>query len=417
MSRTLPRLTLQMARRLAVTRQRLAGPPAPPTVEGLLEVARALRCLQLDPISAVARSHLLVLWSRVGPYPLEALDHLLWTERSLFEYWAHAASIVLAEDFALHLPMMRAHARGEDPYSARVRTWLDRNETLRAHVLAEITRRGPLLSRELEADGIHPEQWVSTGWTSGRNVSRMLDHLWIGGEISVAGRRGGQKLWDLTDRLHPHWASADTADADHVTERAAELALRALGVARPAHIRAHFTRGRYPRLTQALERLTAAGSVVAVQVADDEGRELPGPWVVHAEDLAVLQAVAREAWQPRTTLLSPFDNLICDRARTRQMFDFDYTIEIYVPKDKRRFGYYVLPILRGDRLIGRVDARYERGARRLAVERVFAEAHAPQDAAAADDVRAAFERLGQFLGAREIAFSSAVPPGWARALR
>ena len=417
MSKTLPRLTLQMVRRLAVTRQRLAGPPVSPTPEGLLDVARSLRCLQLDPISAVARSHLLVLWSRVGPYPLEALDHLLWTDRSLFEYWAHAASIVLAEDYALHLPMMRAHARGEDPYSARVRTWLDRNDALRAHVLAEITRRGPLLSRELEADGIHPEQWVSTGWTSGRNVSRMLDHLWIGGVIGVAGRRGGQKLWDLTERLHPHWSGAEIADADHVTEQSAALALRALGVARPAYIRAHFTRGRYPRLTQALERLTAAGSVVAVQVADDEGQALPGPWVVHAEDLALMQTLAEEDWQPRTTLLSPFDNLICDRARTRLLFDFDYTIEIYVPKDKRKFGYYVLPILRGDRLIGRVDARYERGARRLQVDQVFAEAHAPMDSAAGNDTRVAFERLGQFLGAREIAFSSRVPQGWARALR
>src|SRR6185436_709802 len=341
-------LSPALARRLAITRQRLAGPIPKTNANGLLNVVRDLGCLQLDPISVVARSHLLVLWSRVGQYDLKQLDRLLWHERHLFEYWAHCASIVLTEDYPFYHPMMRSF-----PQSARTREWMEHNEPLKRYVLREIRQRGPLPSRLLEEDGIHPKTWVSTGWTSGRNLSRMLDALWIGGKIMVAGRSGIQKLWDLSERVLPEWTPRERLTERELVRQAAQKSLRALGVATPRHIQLHFLRGRYPSLLQALTDLEREGRIQRVEIKEKQ-TTLPGTWYLHADDQTLVEQVTDD-WEPRTTLLSPYDNLMCDRARARQLFNYDYTIEIYTPKPKRKYGYYVLSILHGDRLIGRLD--------------------------------------------------------------
>src|SRR5207253_2015411 len=138
-------------------------------------------------------------------------------------------------------------------------------------------------------------------------------------------------------------------------------------------------RGRYPGLDGALAELEAEGRIVRVRIAG-EGRAWPGVWYVHADDLPLLDRLAAGEWQPRTTLLSPLDNLICDRARTEALFDFAFRMEIYVPRDQRRYGYYVLPILHGDRLIGRIDPAMDRAHGRLTINAVHAEPDAPPDA-------------------------------------
>jgi uncharacterized protein len=145
------------------------------------------------------------------------------------------------------------------------------------------------------------------------------------------------------------------------------------------------------------------------------GTELPGPWFVHSEDLPLLAALERGEWEPTTTLLSPFDNLITDRARTELLFDFYFRMEIYVPQAQRKFGYYALPILHGDRLIGQVDPAMDRGRGRLVVKAVHAEPGAPKNAGRA--IGAAIESLGSFLHADEIEYSGLVPEAWRRALR
>jgi len=411
-------LSPALARRLAIARQRLAGPRPPADAAGILEVARDLGCLQLDPISAVARSHLLVLQSRLGPYDPAHLDALLWRERRLFEYWGHAASIVLTEDYPFHSPMMRAYATADSGWGRRLRAWAEENATLREHILDRLRDEGPLPSKRFEAEAV--SGWLSTGWTAGRNVSRMLDFLWIKGQIMVAGRAGGQKLWDLTERCLPAWTPTEPLPERELVRQAAQRSLRALGVARAAHLGQHFIRGRYPGLAGALADLEAEGRIVRVQIAEGQGagRPWPGPWYVHRDDLPLLDRLEAGDWQPRTTLLSPFDNLICDRKRTETLFGFQFRIEIYVPKEKRLYGYYVLPILHGDRLIGRVDPVFDRKRRRLTVNAVYAEPDAPATSAAAKAVAGAIEELGRFLGAREIALCpERAPAGWAQALR
>ncbi len=443
-------LTPSLARRLAIAKQRLAGPLPPADPSNMLGVVRNIGCLQLDPISVVARSHQLVLFSRVGKYDLAHLDQLLWHERSLFEYWAHCASIVPTEDYPLHNVRMRRYLDPNAPtasaWAQRMRQWVKDNQKLKRHILAQFKKHGPLLSRELEEDGIYPKDWVSTGWTSGRNLSRMLDYLWMAGQIMVAGRQGIQKIWDLAERCLPKWTPRESLTEREMTRRAVQRSLRALGVGTARHINYHFLRGRYHDLPKALASLEGEGKIKRVEIRDGS-QAWPGVWYIHADDEHLItdhrERLRQSLWDgssrtappvptgrviangsasprgtldaPRTTLLSPFDNLICDRARTQQLFNFDFRIEIYTPKAKRKYGYYVLPILHGDQLIGRIDPEMDREHGRLTVNAAYAEPGAPRDAGPA--VAGAIQDLAAFLGAGDIVYNRRRAPAiWKRAL-
>lgn len=375
MSNTLA-ISRRDAKRLAVTVQQLSGPRP----ESLWQVLRALRCLQLDPISAVDRSHHLVLRSRLGSFDPGALDALLYEERSLFEYMAHAASIVLTEDYPIHRLQMSRYPRHE-----QAREFMDGNTRLLEHVMERLAD-GP---RPTEGfDDLSDVPWKSTGWSNGRNVERMLEFLWLQGRVVVAGRRGRARLWGL-----PSWPEVEELSEREVVARAASHALRALGVAQLGDISQHFTRDRYPELPAVLEGLERDGQVRRVLV---DGVE-------HYLHVDVLPLLERE-WEPRTTLLSPFDNLICDRARTERLWEFAFRNEMYVPKAKRQYGYYLMPILHGEELVGRVAPRYDRKAKVLDLEGVYLERPVPVEA-----VTGAIEEIAAYVGARDIRYVGPVP--------
>jgi uncharacterized protein len=407
-------VSAENARRLVVSRQRLAGPRPTGDAAGLMEVARDLNCLQIDPISVVARSHEIVLWSRLGSYDRAAFDRLVWAERMLFEYWAHAASLVLTEDYPIHRRLMLTYPSGRTARSREVRAWMEANRGLRRAILVRLRRAGPLPGRALQDASDVP--WTSGGWTNERNVDQMLDLLMTQGVIMVAGRRGGQKLWDLAERCLPAWNPRERLGDVQTTRRASQLSLRSLGIATAKHIRDNFTAGRYPGLERVLETMRREGLIVPIAV-EEEGARLPGEWFVHAEDIPLLDRIEGGGWEPRTSFLSPFDNMIRDRQRTEALFGFEYRMEIYVPKEKRRYGYYVLPILHGDRLIGRVDPRMDRERGRLIVNAVHAEPGAPPTPDAGRAVRGAIEELARFTGAREIETAGEAPAPWRTALR
>ena len=406
---TLRTLTPTLARRLAITRQHLAGERAPASAENILNIVRDLGCLQLDPISVVARSHRLVLWSRLGAYDPAQFDALLWRERKLFEYWAHCASIVLTEDYPIHRAFMRNYAADDSAWSRRVRKWLKDNDALRRAILTRLRREGPLPARVFE--GAEARAWVSTGWTSGRNVSRMFDFLWLSGTVMVAERDGLQKVWGLSKRCLPEWTPREKLSEREIVRRAAQRSLRALGVATPRQIEQHFIRGRYPNLARVLAELEKEKRVEHVQIVED-GQAWKGDWYIHADDLPLLEKLSAGDWEPRATLLSPFDNLICDRKRTQLLFDFDYTMEIYTPKPKRKYGYYVLPILHGDQFVGRMDMAMDRARGALKINTVYAERDAPKTRSTVRAISDAVERLAEFLGADEIAYPRRLPRGW-----
>ena len=404
-------LTPGQARQLAVHAQMLNRPQAA-TPEGMLAAFRQLGCVQLDPLSYIAKSHQLVLRNRTGHASCDGLnrdlDQLLWQDKHVFEYWAHCASMVLTEDYPIHRHRMQTYLKSE-----RASQWMEANKALRNSVLRALKRDGPLPSAYFEDTS--EAAWQSGGWTSGRNVNQMLFYLWLGGQLVVSGRKGTGRLWDLAERHWPAWMPQDKLKPDVLEQRAALKALNALGVGTPQQIKLHFIRGRYPTLKASLAALEKAGQVERVKI---EG--MRGEWVMPADLVPLLDEGGFADASPTAQLLSPFDNLICDRKRTQQLFNFDYTIEIYVPKDKRKFGYYVLPILYGDAqgraLIGRVDAQMDRAANIFRVHNVYAEPDAPMNREAGRAVGRAVEGLAGFLGTNQIIYTR-IPEGWKRDIR
>jgi hypothetical protein len=229
----------------------------------------------------------------------------------------------------------------------------------------------------------------------------MLEFLWVEGDLTVAGRSGQERLWDLSERWFPDWTPSERITAEERSDRALQHSLRALGVATARHVSQYFLRanqrGRYYELPGSLARLTASGAVLPAKVSGAKG-----DWYIHRDSLPLLDA----PWQPRTVLLSPFDNLIADRQRTRQLFDFEYTIEIYVPEAKRKRGYYAMPILAGDRLVGTVDPKFDRASGTLVVNRVVLE----PGVRLAADVRRSVADLARFVGADRVEWPPAVKP-------
>lgn len=258
----------QSARRLAVTKQRLSGGLEAPGPGTILELIRTLGCLQVDPISVVAPTQAVVLWSRFGTYDRADLDDLAWSRRALFLYWAHAASLVLTDDFPIHQLRMRRWGRGDSAWECKTRAWMADNNRLQRHLLSELRRNGPLRLRDFEDRAVVP--WGSTGWTKGRNVSEMLEFLWAQGKVTVAGRQGGQRLWDLSDRWFPDWTPRTSLHPAEAVRRAVLRSLGALGVATPTQITAHFTRGMYPGVARVIDRLLTGKVIQPVAIADGD---------------------------------------------------------------------------------------------------------------------------------------------------
>ena len=355
-------LSLEDARRIAIRAQRLEGRRPPATAEGFMDIARSIRVIQIDSVAvAGAPTQYLVPFSRIGPYDRGILDRLVYQDRQLFHYFAHAASLVLMEDFSIFAWNMRPYAKRTDKWGIRIAAWLNANYRLRRSVMSQIRRHGTMKSRDLEDNAT--EHWESAGWNDGRNVNAMLERLWIEGEITIVGRDGNERMWDLASRWFPNGSSRRRLTDQVRSDRAVELAMRALGVATKSHVYFHFTRGRYPDLLGSLQRLVGSGEVLPATVAGKRGFYLHRDYA----DYPVAP------WKGRTVLLSPFDNLIADRVRNRWLFNFDFAIEIYVPPAKRKRGYYAFPILAGDRLIGSADLRYDRAAERLIVQKLVFE--------------------------------------------
>jgi uncharacterized protein YcaQ len=325
------RLTKAQARRIAVRAQLLDAPR--PT--DLLAVVGQLTLLQIDPTAAIAPSADLVAWSRLGSaYQPAHLKQALEQDRTLFEFDAMVRPM---SDLGLYL----AGAAGFPSYD-RSRAWLGDNDSFRRDILDLLGRSGPMTSRDIPDTCVAP--WASTGWTNNRNVTQMLEFLMMRGEIAIAGRVGRERLWDLAKRVYP--ADVVVPSVEEAERRKNERRLASLGIARqktrkmpmePTHVR-------------------DAGEPAVVEGVKGEWRVDP--------------AALGGDFEGRTALLSPFDRLVHDRIRALELFDFEYTLEMYKPAAKRRWGYYALPILHDDRLVGKVDATADRKASMLRVHAI-----------------------------------------------
>jgi uncharacterized protein YcaQ len=392
-------LSLTHARRLALHAQGLATAP-PRKRPGTAEIAalvERLGCVQLDPVSPVARSPLLVLHARLGQFDDTLLDRAAYEEKRLFDYWAHEASLVPVSDLPLHRVMMRTYYEGDAPRTKLYRRFYAANREFADALVEELRERGPLQARDLEDRSTEP--WQHGYWTDEvspqQTVARMLQVLWIRGRIGVAGRAGTARRWDVIERCLPPDPPAEELSPEEMTRRAALRAVGMLGVARLPHVRAHFLRNRYVELPAALESLADAGELERVQVEDRRGT-----WYARPEDLDGVEDLKPG---DRTLALSPFDNVLCDRARTTELFDFDHRLEIYVPAKKRKWGYYVLPILHRERFVARADLVIDREDSILRVLSFHREDGVRWSKALEKRVSGALERLAAWRGVDRVA--------------
>lgn len=358
---TVHALSRTEARRIAVHAQLLSKQR--PTA--LLDVVRQLTLLQLDPTAAVAPNAHLVSWSRLGSsYAPDELDTAL-ADRALLEL---DAMIRPSEDLALYrAEMAERPGRGElSDWQQRHAEWVRANDACRRDLLSRLAAAGPLPSRELPDTCTVP--WSSTGWTNNRNVTRMLDFMVQRGEVAIAGRKGRDRLWDLAARVYPDDPVVPAGEALRIRN---ERRLRALGIARA---RAPVSPGEPNDVGEVGEPATVEG--------------VPGTWRVDPSCLGL-------PFAGRAALLSPFDRLLHDRRRTAELFEFEYYLEMYKPAADRRWGYFALPILYGDRLVGKLDATADRKAGVLRVNAIHEDVTFTKTMAAA--VRREIEDLARWL--------------------
>jgi hypothetical protein len=332
-----------------------------PRPTDLVAVVQQLTLLQIDPTAAIAPSADLVAWSRLGSTYLPAhLQQAVEQHRTLFE---HNALVRPMSDLGLYL------AGADDwPSYETSRAWFRDNDPFRRDILDLLGRSGPLASRDIPDSCVVP--WASTGWTNNRNVTQMLELLMMRGEIAIAGRVGRQRLWDLAERVYP--ADVVVPSVDDATRAKNERRLASLGIAR--------------------QKSTA----VPVEPADVG--EAGEPAVVEGTtgEWRVDPAALGADFEGRTALLSPFDRLVHNRVRTQELFDFEYTLEMYKPVTKRRWGYFALPVLHADRLIGKVDAAADRKASVLRVHAIHEDVRFTRTMTKA--VQSELEDLASWLG-------------------
>ncbi len=340
---------------------------------------RALSCVQLDSISTVERSHRITLVARIGSYPQGTVSELLRTGR-IFEYWAHEACLLPIEDWPLFAPAIEEGGR----------SWYGEVERTHPHLADEIVsvirERGALPSRHFEGS-------TEGGMWNWKPAKAMLERLWNHGQLTVAGRQGFQRLYDLTERVIPAHVLAAPVPAE--LERLRELALRAVrarGVLTAAGVVEHWRlKGGASRIAPALASL-GADELLAEHAVDDGGP------AVYALPETSFDGDAPAA----AVLLSPFDNLLWDRPFARRILGFDHLIEVYKPAPQRRYGYYVLPFLRGDRLVGRADLKAERKEGRLVVRAFHREPGVRPSGALDDALDRALSKLARSIGLDEV---------------
>ena len=356
------------------------------------------------------RAHYLTVWSRFGPYDRGKLDRIVYGRRLLFEYWAHAACLVPTSTLPWWRRAMLDYRSRHTGWSR----WLQKNARTMNAVQAAIRANGPMASADFESRRPGGGQ---AGWWDWKPVQHALHYLWMTGVLGIHSRRHFHKRFDLLERTLPDAGTVEAVSTEEFLRWHIERSLHAMGAATEADLGRYLSFPRFAPGTRraALRALLEAGHVVEVRVGDT-----PTRWFALARDVAAL-ARASDLAAAGTTFLAPFDSLLWHRDRVARLFGFDYRIEVYTPGDRRVHGYYTLPILHDGRLIGRVDAKSERAARRLDVRHVhfepwFAASRTPplgesrvdRDAALAGVVEA-LGSLAAFVGATETVLGRVTP--------
>lgn len=385
---SIPHLSLQDARHLQLAAQGLLTPRrAKAGPSDLLDCIRRMALLQIDTISVVARSPYLVLFSRLGHYDPRWLEQLL-AEGELFEYWAHEACFVPREDYRLLRHRMLDPAAMGWKFSAQ---WLKTHGGEIAQIVERIRREGPVRAADIGNER-GERKGGGNGWWDWKPEKRHLEVLFTAGQLMVRERRNFQRVYDLAERVMPEWDDGRDLPSPELAQRdMVRASCRALGLVKTGWVADYYRlkRGKYDAL---LHQLADEGELLPVRV---EGWQHGA--FVHAslsDELTRAQAGSLKA--THTAVLSPFDPLVWDRKRASELFGFDYRIECYTPAPKRQYGYFVLPLLRRGKLVGRLDAKAHRKEGVFEVKSLYLEPGVRVTASLAQDLEKALQKLAQW---------------------
>ena len=384
-------LSISEARRVAIAAQHfLAAGGAPKNTRALADMVRRLGVVQIDSVNVLIRSHYLPIFSRRGAYQCGLLEKAAYEQRLLFEYWGHEASFLPIELYPLFRWRMDDARKGVGTWG-RLRRYATSHQALVDSVLRQIRERGPLGASELTDGGKSRGSWW--GWSQGKEILEWL--FWIG-DVTTARRRNFERLYDVTERVVPEAIRASPEPSrEHAQRELMLMGARAMGIATARDLRDYY---RLPAQDAAerLKELVEEGKLLPVAV---EGWKQQG--YLHHEAKVPRQAQLADL----AALLSPFDSLIWERQRTERLFDFHFRLEIYTPVHKRLHGYYVLPLLLGDRLVGRVDLKSERQSGCLQVKGGSVEPGIDVGGVIAP-LRELLAQLAQWLGLEKVAVTS-----------
>ncbi|TIO77985.1 MAG: winged helix-turn-helix domain-containing protein [Mesorhizobium sp.] len=360
------KISLAMARRIALGAQGFTDPRpgGEPNRRHLARVLSRTGLLQIDSVSAVVRAHYMPLYSRLGPYPLALLDNAAVSrKRTVFEYWAHEASFLPVETYPLMRWRMQRAERGEEMYLGLAK-WGRERKPMIEEIYREVADRGPIAASDIEGHKGNGGWW---GWSEAKHA---FEWLFWAGRITTAYRRGFERYYDLPERVLPQAVlDLPVPSVEDAHRELLRISARAHGIATYSDLRDYFRLA--PGDTKdRIEELVEAGELLPVRV---EGWDKTA--YLH-KDARVPRRIEARA------LLAPFDPVVFERTRTEKLFGFRYRIEIYTPAEKRQYGYYVLPLLLGDRIVARVDLRADRPASVLRVHAAYAETGAPPETAA-----------------------------------
>ena len=366
------------------------------------QIIRQMHVLQIDTIHVVARSPYLVLWSRLGDYHPRWLEELH-AEGTLFEYWSHAACFLPIEDYPLYRRFMLNRRTWNEKNWSR---WMQDHAEMVDKLLAHIRENGPVRSSDFErTDG------AQSGWWNWKDEKTALEGLWTRGDLMIAKRHNFQRVYDLHERILPDWDDAVTPEMEAVHELFVLNTVTALGVTKAAWVADYFRMYKKDAQT-ALDNLTKRGELQTVKV---EGWDAPGYF--HADQKPAIEAAADgQIPVSKTTLLSPFDPIVWDRSRALDLFSFDYKIEVYTPAPKRKYGYFTLPILYNNRLIGRLDPKAHRKEGIFEVRALHLEPGVMVDDALVAELKTTLQACAEWHKTPQVIVREATEPGLAEQL-
>lgn len=409
---------LSALRALALHIQGLAAPNGQepdPTPESILDTVKQIQCVQIDTLHMVHRAQYVTIWSRLGTYDPADFDRLIFDEgnrepgaRQLFEHWRHAASIIPLEAYRWQMPHMEQFQDGGGNWW---RNWLKKkaNRETVERVAVRIREEGALKNADFKDDGPKRGSWWD--WKPAKHA---LEYLFARGDLMIADRVNFHRVYDLTERVRPEWVDTDPPTYEDYVRYHVEQGLRASGVGQTRQI-GDYAYLKITTVRPVVKALLADGVAVPIQGELPDGST--GELLVHRDNLPLLeQAAAGDLPARRTTFLNPFDNLMWSRDRLSMLWNFDYTVEMYTPADKRVYGYYNMPILHRDRLVGRFDPKLERDTGLLRLYAIHLEPGVePADDLVAD-VATAMRDFLTFHEAADLAIEKSNPKGFGKAL-